>query len=406
MQGNLLRVWTALLLLGFSVPSAQAQTSTDTLAYELVQAAMDGPPREGWIVVAFGESMPQEYLTAGDQALPAAARQWVIEVRDRSNPATLTLVHVSSVYVAADPAQNRIVALQPAQAVDAEKQFIRVRLLTANFPEVVVAEVKKTGAAALYGPAKGKDDADLYFKGIVLAAPGSGPTYSIDAKAGHSWRLSPGFGSAGLQATYVVDKASRVGPDSITAEATYSKVWVMAPGTGLILDVDAVGFEFDSENDTRNLTSAATGQLVLPPVRLATASHAALDFVAGYEAGRNQRNEITSEPLGGFMRTVIGGNGYLLLKNLPLFRRIDVHAAWKVRLLSRAEPFTPAGEGDVATLTDDPRQIVTLAVDLMVNKGLGFSVGYSHGSEPPKFEQVRHRTEVGLVVKFKQVNKG
>jgi hypothetical protein len=91
---------------------------------------------------------------------------------------------------------------------------------------------------------------------------------------------------------------------------------------------------------------------------------------------------------------------------MPLFPRIDVHAAWTVRLLSSEEPFLAGVVGAVASLTDDPRHLVSVAVDLMFNKGLGFSIGYSHGSEPPKFEQVRHRTEVGLVLKFKQVTKG
>ena len=42
----------------------------------------------------------------------------------------------------------------------------------------------------------------------------------------------------------------------------------------------------------------------------------------------------------------------------------------------------------------------------MVNKSLGFSVGYRHGSEPPTYKYVNHRGEVGLVFKLKQVNKG
>jgi hypothetical protein len=42
----------------------------------------------------------------------------------------------------------------------------------------------------------------------------------------------------------------------------------------------------------------------------------------------------------------------------------------------------------------------------MVSKGLGFSVGYRHDSEPPTYKDVKHRAEVGVVLKLKQVDKG
>jgi hypothetical protein len=44
--------------------------------------------------------------------------------------------------------------------------------------------VRQAGREAAFGPANGKDDADLYFKGLVVSSRGSGPAYSVDAKAG------------------------------------------------------------------------------------------------------------------------------------------------------------------------------------------------------------------------------
>jgi hypothetical protein len=50
--------------------------------------------------------------------------------------------------------------------------------------EPLNASCAKQGAEAAFGPANGKDDADLYFKGLVVSSRGSGPAYSVDAKAG------------------------------------------------------------------------------------------------------------------------------------------------------------------------------------------------------------------------------
>lgn len=387
------------------VTRLDAQPANDTLTYELVQARPDlDPLRKGWIEVAFGASIPDRYLSDVDTTVTGTGR-WILEVREKNTAAAATIVDVNSVFVAAHSAENRLVSLQPALAVDPATHQIRVRLLEGNFPDVVVDEIKKAKAAAFYGPAKGKGDADLYLKGLVIAAPESGPLYSIDAKAGYFRRVSTGAGAVGAAMTYAVDKASDIGPDTITVDAVYSKVFVLAPATGVIVNADVLGFEFASENNTRNVATGATAQLVIPSLRLATRSYATADFLLGYEAGKNQTNEVTNESLGGFWRTLVGMNAYMLFQGTPVVKRIDVIASWTLRLLAQEEPFTESSAAG-ATLTDKPRHHVTVAAEFMFSKALGFSVGYKHGSEPPKYEHVRHRTEIGMVLKLKQVNKG
>jgi hypothetical protein len=389
-------------------PSAgSAQHAKDTLSYELTRAVISNMPgREGTIVVSFGTSLPARYLNGAEQTL-APAPEWAIELRDIDNPAHVTTVGVTSVFVPKDPAQNRLVVLTPAQELDQSTHQIRVQLLDANFPDVVLNQPRKQGAASFYGPAKGKDDADLYFKGLVVATTGSGPAYSIDAKAGYTRGLGSRGGSLGVTGTYVVDKASDIGPDTITASVTYDKVFVWGPATGLVLDVDPIGFELDSGKDTRNVRSAALGQFVFPSARLGPKSYATGDVLAGFEGGHNDTSTVSANSLGGFWRTVFGASGYLLLQGTPIAPRIDVTASWKVRLLAQDEPFTDARHGtQVTELTDKARHIVTVNAALMINKALGFSIGYRHGSEPPAYKNVRHRAEIGLVLKLKQIDKG
>jgi len=299
------------------------------------------------------------------------------------------------------------VTLEPAAPLDPAREEIHIRMLHANFPEVIVDQPVKQRAAAFYGAAKGKDDADLYFKGLIVAGNDASPSYSVDGKAGYFFAIGSKGGSVGAETTYLVDKASDLGPDSITAGVAYSKVFAFAAATGIIVDASVFDFEFDADNDTRNVVSKASGRFVFPSAHLYGSSYAAADVMGGYEAGKNQAASGAADSLGALWRTVLGANGYLLIKGVPGFDRIDVSAGWKVRLLAQDEPFTErVNDVLVTTLTDRARHIVTMTSALMVSKALGLSIGYRHGSEPPAYKDVRHRWEIGLVLKLAQVDKG
>jgi hypothetical protein len=208
------------------------------------------------------------------------------------------------------------------------------------------------------------------------------------------------WGSFGATTTYNVDKASNIGPDTITANANYSKVFVWGPAAGLIVDANVVGFEFTAANDTRNVRSSGLGRFVFRSVKLRPKSYVKGDLVAGFEAGHNSTNSVTTASLGGFGRAILGGNGYLLLQSVPVVPRIDVTVSWKVRLLAQGEPFTHRVNGTTITeLGDDARHLFTVNAALMLTKALCFSIGYRHGSEPPAYKHVRHRAEIGFVLK-------
>lgn len=392
-----------LSILGLAAPAA-AQPAKDTLSYELVSATMSQtPPRAGFVIIEFGGTILKRYLAAGNTTLPTGT-EWAIETRERANPSNVQTVSVTEVFVAADPAVNRLVALKPAAPLDPATHQVRVRLLEGNYPEVIVAQPKKTGASGFYGPSKGKDDSDIYFKGLAVGTSGSAPAYTIDAKYAYEQSLGARGGSLGGAVTYNVDKASDIGPDTITVTSTYSKVLVFDAATGLILSADPAGLEFDSKNDTRNFRSAGRGQFVVPSAKVGSKSYVTADFTLGYEAGRTQKGDAASS---GIWRTLVGANGYALLQGGPIVKRIDITASWTVRLLAQDEPLIKLVDGaSVTTRNDSARHLVTIVGALMVNKSLGFSVGYRHGSEPPTYKYVNHRGEVGLVFKLKQVNKG
>jgi len=425
MPFRLHRISYSALALVFAVSSARAQTTKgaaspkDTLSYELVEASVSREgSRNGQIIVAFGDSMPNTYVNApADPAETARAGlrmsvglpgdRWLIERIDQHNPTSIRRIVPKTVRVVGS-ALDRLVMLELTDRITPqieEDERIRVHYLDANFPEVVVRAVKKTSADAFYAAAKAKADADLYFKGTIVTSSVGDPNYSIDSKVAYFQDLGANGGSMGARATFVVDNATNLDPDSVTAGASYAKVLVFGPSTGLIINADLIGFEFDKK-ETRNLRTTATVQLVVPSIHLGGYRYITADVSAGYEIGRNQTST-TPRDDAAIRRVLFGADGYLLIPSFWSIQRIEVSASWTVRWLGTAEPFTAATTGAaVTTTTDNSRHLVLADLTLMFNKALGASVGYRNGSEPPDFKEVRNRTTIGLVLKLKQAHKG
>jgi len=275
----LLASLVVVLLMVVASPTAAQPPAKDTLTYELVSAEVSSAAgRDGMVNVEFGRSLPARYANAPNSSL-APAPEWSIETRDRKNPSSRRTIGVVRVIVPASPAQDRLVTLEPAAPLDPAREEIHIRMLHANFPEVIVDQPVKQRAAAFYGVAKGKDDADLYFKGLIVAGNDASPSYSVDGKAGYFFAIGSKGGSVGAETTYLVDKASDLGPDSITAGVAYSKVFAFAAATGIIVDASVFDFEFDADNDTRNVVSKASGRFVFPSAHLYGSSYAAADVM-------------------------------------------------------------------------------------------------------------------------------
>ena len=188
---------------------------------------------------------------------------------------------------------------------------------------------RKAGASGFYGTSKGKDDADIYFKGLAVGTTGSKPAYRSTRSSRISER-SARTRVVGGATTYNVDKASDIGPDTITVTTAYSKVFVWNAATGLILDVDPAGLELDSKNDTRNFRSAGRGRFVVPSAKVGAQSYMTGDLTLGYEAGRTERGDASAT---GIWRTLVGAGGYALLQGGSVVKRIDITASWVMRLL-------------------------------------------------------------------------
>ena len=402
--------------------SKLAFAQEDSPTYVLVGAFelpdVDDPADKG-IEIEFGKNFPKDTTApssssfgpcpapAGSPCYRAVARSafepknWIVRAIDLKNGES-TVLDVSSVQVFPG---EKLAQIFLADVVDVDKFKYVITYAQANIPVVTLGQPKKSEAKKIFTAAKGKSDADIYFKGSATAAKNSGPVYSIEAKAGYLHSLGRA-GSLGGKFTFVSDEGADVDPDSITVSGSYQKVFVFGPSTGIILNSDFIGGEFDKKNTTQNITTELDTTLVLPSARLGKTTFATMDFMAGFDAGHNYKHELDPNGLGNFWRPKVGVNAYLLALNPPIFNRISVNSEYTLRLPQAAEPFTQKVAGsDVTILTKKPRHYFGTDLNLLFTPAYGIAISYRYGSLPPAFNFVDHKVSIGFTVQLKQANK-
>lgn len=349
------------------------------------------------IEVLFGSSVP-------DKAAAENPDNWLVIAVDESGKQS---VRPRSADAGADGEVMLTINenLNPAGKFDRDTHRIIIVYQQQNLPTILLGQTKKKQAQKAFTAAKGKKDADIYFNGSATGQRGSGPAYSIDAKAGYLQSLR-GAGAIGGRAAFVTDSGADIDPDSITVSATYQKVFVLGSPWGIILNSDFLGGEFDKENKTRNLTTEIDGTLVLPSKNIGENNFATMDFMGGFEGGHNYKHELTPKGLGNIWRPKFGANAYFVALAPRFFNRINLSANYILRLPQTAEPFTEKVNGaKVTSLTKKPRHDLGIDLGLMFAPSYGFTISYRYGSLPPDFKLVDHKVSVGFTLQLKQANK-
>jgi hypothetical protein len=394
----------ALAMMSVASVHAQPAKKPNKLNYVLTIARKLPPgenPEQNMIEVGFGKSFPAI-------AVAEKADNWLVRSLDAAGNEREYKPTSVAVFTA-DLTQNlvrltMVDKLSPGGELDILTHRITIRFRQANFPDVVLGQSEKKSALSKFVAAKGKPDADIYFSGSAAGARGSKPLYSFESKLGYLWDLER-LGSLGLRGTADAASQSNIDPDSITAGATYQKVFVIAPATGIILTSDFIGAEFDTSNRTRNLTSKADGTLVIPSARMGETNFVTADFLVGVEGGHNYRHKLNEEGLGNFWRWKFGATAYFTALNPPGLKRINFTTEYKVRVLQSAEPFIEKiNEKDVVSFLKKPRHYVASDMDLMFSKALGITLKYRYGSLPPAFRFIDHSASIGLTFQMKQAH--
>jgi hypothetical protein len=364
----------------------------------IVQANLDlpvAPCQE--IEVLFGSSVP-------DKAATEDTNNWLVMAIDENGKDSFRPRSVA----AGDDGEVMLTMgedLNPGGKLDRFSHRIIITYQQHNLPTTVLGLPKRKKPQKVFTAAKGAKDADIYFNGSATGQRGSGPIYSIEAKAGYLQSLRKA-GAIGGRATFVSDAGADIDPDSVTASATYEKVWVIRSPWGIIINSDFLGGEFDKENKTRNLTTELDGTLVFPSKRIGENSFATMDFMGGFEGGHNYKHALNPKGLGNIWRPKFGVNAYFVALAPKFFNRINLSANYIVRLPQTAEPFTKKINGvKVNSLTTRPRHHVGIDLGLMFAPSYGLTISYRYGSLPPDFKMVDHKVSVGFTLQLKQANR-
>lgn len=342
------------------------------------------------IILSFGaKSSPSEKSLAN-------AANWLVRTIDTSGTETdctptsarkITLPNIVGIY-----------AQLNGCSVDISKQKVLVRFLQANHPEITTTQPQKE-EKGFFAEAEDKDSSDFYFSGFVRATKGGKPAYAVETKINYLRDIGK-YGDIGVKATADIAEDSNFDPDSIKFTGSYQKIFPFKRlvGSGVILNSDFFGGEFDRKNETRNIATGADLVWYFPSKSWKD-KFATIDFTTGFESGHNLKTKITPEGFGNYGRLKVGTAVYFTHLNPAIFERIDFTANYTARLLNKAEPFT---EDEVDFLTKKTRHYAESDLDLMFSKYLGFSIKYRYGSLPPAFKFVDHNVSFGLTLKAKQ----
>lgn len=385
------------ILLGL-VLAVSVRSQDDKLTYDLTMAKVD-PGNPQAIEVLFGKSVPDD-AAAGD------VDNWLI-IAINTQGKTTTHKPVSAT---ADRI-NKLVLLEigadllAGGTLDPQTNKIIIRYQQMDFPDVVLGVPKKTGVRATFGAAKGKDDADIYFKGTVITEKNRKPLYSIESKFSYLFDLQK-KGAIGGKISADFAQESNLDADSIIATGTYEKILRFGPpSTGVRVVADFIGGEFDRKNKTRNLVAGVYGVLIIPGKRFSKNNSVTANFLAGFEAGHNYRNSLVEDGIGNFWRPKFGVNTYFLFRDPGPLNRITASAEYKIRLPRSAEPFTRfINDEETTFLTKKPRHDYLFSLDFMFTEAFGISVQHRYGSVPPVFKLIDNKVSLGLVFKLKQKN--
>jgi hypothetical protein len=394
-------VWLlACLVIPILLATDNTVAQDDKLTYVLRVADVDVFEGSKVIAVQFQESFPEDKAAENED-------NWRVIAIDRDG-------NTRSYQPVAAKVKSRLsqlvnltmgVNLGDGGELDPKTHKIIVRYQQQNLPSVTLGPISKKKEKKTFTAAKGKKDADIYFNGSATGQRGSGPLYSIEAKAGYLHSLK-GAGAIGGKASFVSDSGSKIDPDSITASATYQKIFVLRSPWGIILNSDFLGGEFDKENTTRNLTTELDATLVLPSKRFGENNFATMDFMGGFEGGHNYKHALNPKGLGNIWRPKFGVNAYFVALAPKFFNRINLSANYILRLPQTAEPFTQEVNGTKITfLTTKPRHDVGIDLGLMFAPSYGFTISYRYGSLPPDFKLVDHKVSAGFTLQLKQANK-
>jgi hypothetical protein len=327
----------------------------------------------------------------------------------------------------AEPEEERVLIIRLDKSDVAGVEPRAVRWTVVYKPSFLVAQRAADKNAGGKIP-KGKEDADLYFFGSVLAGSSTKPIYAIDLKLKYTDAISGSAWDWGVEALVMANAKdeppndrSQIDPDSIRGALTFDYLngKTGRPATWIKLALKPAAGEFTRKNAVSNFVPSVRLYWLGPSASNESAIFEFLPFV-GFEAGwnLNQPSKLFDQDVDlagyrGIFRVVPGAKtGFYLLKS-GKFKKDDFYRLWfeglyELRLPRTDEPFVETQFANteekvkrikVTRLTQKPRHFVEVSANVNITPRFGLRAQYRYGSVPPLFEFVDHQVSIGLTFK-------
>ena len=290
---------------------------------------------------------------------------------------------------------------------------------------------------SLFSAAPNQSQSDNYLSGSYSPAIHSAAQYTINGQATYTHEYKKSGLSFGGTATVATDQRPTADPDSFLVSALVE--WSLADhsrrfgpfggnvATGLLLNWDAAGLEFDRKTTTKTFVSSPLLEIPLclypcAPIDVNAQSAAKERFpnitaamypYVGLTVGTNLSNALQPGGSGLVVRGVVGASLSLTYKvsSSEWIQKIGLTATDTMRAPATNEVLTythyiSATGKTVSTpvLSTNIRNHLNAELDLTIAKPFSLTVKYEDGELPPAFSTVNSKVTIGLTIMLQQNN--
>ncbi|HST21136.1 MAG TPA: hypothetical protein VLR90_08475 [Blastocatellia bacterium] len=271
--------------------------------------------------------------------------------------------------------------------------------------------------------AKGRDDANLYFRGEVETASGKDLSGSVDLKfdlpfqVGLDHRLAPFIDLKASSSPDADPDTLKIGIGirSILAQSgtEYSPDFFVS---GIIWKNDGM-LEGDRDYDNLNLVYSTEFRFPLKEIPLSKKAEDAafinLTPFAGAELGKNLQSPVLEAEHRAIARLSVGTNLYArIYKGNESFARVTMDGLYQRRWALKDEVHFedvdgvgPDGKPTKVTVPvffgKKATQWAEVNLNINLSEAFGFFAGYEYGQLPPSYKLVDHALKFGVVLKAK-----
>ena len=239
--------------------------------------------------------------------------------------------------------------------------------------------------------------------GIWIPEVGSHPLYSTNSDI-YLLHDSP-VGYVGLRASEEANSSLVVDPN-VFKTGLFDQIVISdqerGPSEGILLNWDLLTTEFDRKKKNSNLGTNLN--LITAPIfgfPFHVPYNIGFELNAGFETGRNLKNNIDPNGFGFLFRGLLGAQAEKIIPKRWKFDSMKILSTYQVRLPEEAEVFTREIHGALTPFQGtQARHYVSTSFNFMFSKTFGLTLQHEYGALPPGYVLLDNRASVGFTFQY------